>query len=542
MGRRIVLFTVTAVVLLDPVASKTTDQEFVWARSMGGSVADDHGYSVFVDESGYVYTTGDFEGTADFDPGPEVYNLTSAGGSDIFVSKLDASGTFVWARRMGGYGGDSGSSVTVDHAGNVYTTGFFHGTADFDPDPDRVHNLNSPLGNEEVFISKLDSRGDFMWARQLGGSTDAVGTSLIVDPRGNVYTTGVFRGTADFDPDPDLIYNLTSTTGSDDDIFVSKLDADGNFVWAKRMGGGYFDIGSSIAVDRSGDVYTTGYFSGSADFDPGPGADVLTSDINIAEVFVSKLDSKGAFVWAKRMGGNRDDVGSSIAVDRRGNVYTTGSFQGTADFDPDPDVIYNLTSTAGRDIFVSKLDSDGRFIWARGMGGTQDDGGSSIAVDHRGNVYSTGSFVASADFDPGPGVYNIRAGYRDIFVSKLNADGDFVWAKSVGASSDDGGHSIALDNSGDVYVTGYFTGTVDFDLGTGIYPLVSSGRADAFILKLGCDDCERDRAKALAPPPPFRRQTLERAAIRRSIPAELLLPPLPILCQASLAPEVGAGR
>ena len=142
-----------------------------------------------------------------------------------------------------------------------------------------------------------------------------------------------------------------------------------NFVWAKQMGGGNFDVGSGVALDGSGNVYTTGFFRGTADFDPGAGVfDLTSTSAGFEDIFVSKLDSNGNFVWAKKMGGTGGDGAHSVAVDGSGNVYTTGFFSGTADFDPGPGT-FNLTSAGFNAIFVSKLDSNGNFVWAKQMGG-----------------------------------------------------------------------------------------------------------------------------------------------------------------------------
>jgi hypothetical protein len=460
-GRGIGVGLLAALVLLAAAQGALADGDFVWAGAMGGTNSAFPG-SIAVDSAGNVYTTGSFEGTADFDPGPGTYNLTGGGG---FVSKLDSGGNFVWAKSVGG------SDIAVDSAGNVYITGEFWETVDFDPGPG-TYNLTS-VGDADIFVSKLDSSGNFVWAKRMGGTFVDQGIGIAVDGAGNVYTTGYFLRTADFDPGPGT-YNLTTP---DMDIYVSKLDSSGNFVWAKSMGGANGDQGNSIAVDSSGNVYTTGLFKETADFDPGPGTYNLTS-AGTDDIFVSKLDSSGDFVWAKSMGGVLQwDQGWGIALDSAGNVCTTGRFEGTVDFDPGPGT-YNLS---GGGCFVSKLDSSGDFVWAKSMG----DWGRGIAVDGSGNVYTTGPFLGTADFDPGAGTYNlISAGLGDIFVSKLDSSGDFVWAKSVGGTGNDWGQDIGVDSAGNVYTTGEFEGTVDFDPGTGTHNLTSAGAWDIFVLKL----------------------------------------------------------
>jgi hypothetical protein len=452
-------------------------QTYQWAKRMGGTALD-IGLSIAVDGSGNVYTTGYFYGTADFDPGAGTSNLTSAGESDIFISKLDAEGNLLWAKSMGGTGNDRGNSIAVDGSGNLYTTGIFRETVDFDPGAG-TNNLTSE-GLVDVFISKLDASGNVLWAKSMGGTGNDRGYSIAVDGSGNVYTTGLFVGTVDFDPGAGTS-NLTSA--GNQDIFISKLDAAGNFLWAKSMGGTSADFGWSIAVDGSGNVYTTGYFTEAADFDPGAGISNLTS-AGSADIFISKLDASGNFLWAKSIGGTDFDYGKSIAVDGSGNVYTTGSFQGTVDFDPGAG-ISNLTSSGNLDIFILKLNAAGDFLWAKGIGGSFQDEGSSIAEDGSGNVYTTGIFEGTVDFDPGAGTSNLTSvGSRDIFISKLDAAGNFLWAKNMGGTDDDAGNSIAVDGSGNVYATGSFQGTADFDPGVGISNLTSAGDRDIFILKL----------------------------------------------------------
>ena len=244
--------------------------------------------------------------------------------------------------------------------------------------------------------------------------------------------------------------------------------------WAIGTGEAGSDAGNSLVVDGNGNVYTTGVFVGTVDFDPGAGISNLTSgNPNVNDVFVSKTDSSGNFVWAKGFGGTALEVGRSIAFDPSGNgaVYFTGNFIGTADFDPNVGV-FNLTSASPvySDIFICKLDTGGNFIWAKGMGGVEDDIAYSIAVDPSGsgNIYCSGSFRSIADFDPDAGTLNLSsAGNTDIFISKYNTAGSLIWAKSIGGGSYEMSSYIAKSPNGtDVYTTGYFSGSVDFDPGT----------------------------------------------------------------------------
>ena len=397
-----------------------------------------------------------------------------------------ASGDHLWARSIGGGGADVGHSVAADASGNLYITGIFGGTVDFDPGPE-LFDLVSVADYYDMYVAKFDKDGNFVWARNMGGAEFDVAYSIAVDASGNVYTTGIFRGIADFDPGVGIA-SLISAGGQD--IFVSKLDSNGNYVWAKSIGGLNSETPRAIAVDSNGNVYSTGAFLGTADFDPGAGLANLTS-AGDTDIYISKLDSNGSYVWAKRIGGAGavyGDYSNDLAVDSSGNVYTTGSFDGTVDFNPGAGTA-NLISAGDDDIFISKLDTNGNFVWAKAMSGGSVEEGNAIALDPGGNIYLTGLFFGTVDFDPGAGTANLTsAGGSDVFIARLDNNGGFLWAKSVGATDAtdylDSGRDIAVDSSGYVYSTGHFAGSTDFDPGPGTTNLTSTGGVDIFISKL----------------------------------------------------------
>ena len=469
-----VLLPIVATLVLTRVGAVMANSgDFVWARALGGDKYET-AFDLAVDEAGNVYTTGFFKGTADFNPGPGEFNLTSAGDAgvylDIFVSKLDNAGNFVWAKSMGSPNDDLAWGIAVDGAGNVYITGRFKGTADFDPGPGEF-NLTSAGGTDafDIFVVKLDSEGKLVWAKSVGGPNDDRGFDIALDGVGNVHITGLFEGTVDFDPGLGE-FNLTSA--GDADIFVSKLNNAGDFVWTKSVGGTEFDEGLRIAVDGAGSVYTTGRFQATTDFDPGPGEFILTS-AGDADIFVSKLDNAGNFGWAWSTGSIGMDEGLGIAVDGTDNVFVTALLRDAVD------------NASDADIFVSKFNSEGNLTWARWMGSSGFDKGFGLALDGSGDVYITGPFHGTVDFDPGPGEFNLTsAGEADVFVSKLDKAGNLVWVKSMGGTQFEEGIGIAVDGIGNVYTSGRFQGTVDFDPGPGTFNLVSAGFDDIFVSKL----------------------------------------------------------
>jgi len=453
-------------------------QDYQWAKSIGNT-ADDFGMSIAVDGTGNVYVTGHFRDIADFDPGAGTANLTSIGSFDIFFAKYDASGNYLWAKSIGSTIDDYGFSIAVDDAGNVYLTGFFSGTADFNPGAGTA-NLTSVGSSWDIFFAKYDTAGNYLWAKSIGSTSFDLGRSIAIDGGGNVYVTGYFNGTADFNPGAGIA--MLSSVGSSD-IFFAKYDAAGNYLWAKSIGSTSSDNGFSIAFDSISNVYLTGYFSGTADFDPGADTANLISVGSNWDIFFAKYDATGNYLWAKNISNAFYNEGRSIDVDDMGNVYVTGNYIDTADFDPGAGTA-NFISVGQYDIFFAKYDAAGNYLWAKSIGSTTSDVGQCIAVGNTGNVYVIGSFSGTADFDPGAGNANLTPiGIGDIFFAKYDAAGNYLWAKSIGSISSDIGRSIAVDGSGNVYLTGDFRDTADFDPGAGTTNLTSIGGLDIFFAK-----------------------------------------------------------
>ncbi len=463
--------------LIPALPSVAQSPGLAFANRIGGT-SDDRSKSIALDSLGNIYTAGSFKSTVDFDPGPGVFNMTGTSPNvDAFVSKSDNSGNFIWAKHFASpLSYFVTEELVIDASDNVIVCGRFQGTSDFDPGAG-TFNLTA-VGSDDGYVMKLDSSGNLVWARQLTGSGDAHAWSVAVDPAGNVYSTGYFNGTVDFDPGAPTV-NLTSTFN---DVFVSKLDSSGNFVWVRQLIGTFsHDIGSAITTDASGNVFTTGYFFGTMDFDPGAGTTNLTS-AGAEDIFVWKLDTAGNLVWARGMGGSGDDRSWGITLDSAGNVLTTGQKSGSADFDPGAGT-FNLAS--GADIFVSKLNSLGNFVWAKQVGdiaGT--NAGNAIAVDASDDVFVTGNFSGTGDFDPGAGTHTLSgSGLGDMFATKLDAAGNFVWAFKVDSANYDSGSDIAVDTSNQYYIAGYFSDTVDIDPTILTFNLTSNGTEDSFVAK-----------------------------------------------------------
>lgn len=438
-----------------------------------GSTGADSATSIAFDRhTNSVIVAGTLAAAADIDPGAAVVNL-SAG---TFVAKYAPDGTLVWGRQ---FPGATIAKVATDGSNSIYIAGSFSGTVDFDPRKG-VHHLTA-AGGTDAFVCKLSTNGNFILAAPFGGKGDDAATALAVEYSGNMFVGGTFKARANFNPNG--VYSIGNSGGSDG--FISALDSAGLFRWAGSFAGSSDDGTSDLAVDDSGNVLATGRYLGSVDFDPGHG----TSSVNVAgtlQAYVFKWDSTGAFVFADGIGGTGVTFGSAVTVDRDDNIYATGNFTGTADFDPGAGT-FNLTAPSTGQVYVSKLNSSGAMVWAKAIGGTssQNVGPAEIAVDKAKNVYTSGTFSGTQDFDPSGGASNLTsAGLNDVFVSKLNSSGNFVFAKSQGGTLDDAAVGLVQDRDGNILTDGIFAGTANFATSGSPANLISLGSDDIFVSKL----------------------------------------------------------
>ena len=401
---------------------------------------------------------------------------------------------FVWAKKGEYYT----YGITHDASGNVYTTGYFSGTVDFDPSPLGVFNLTAAYGRVNSFILKLNASGNFVWAKEFVPLTDetlVTGFEIKVDPMGNVYTIGSFsnqnyswdNGIVDFDPGPGF-YNLETDvfpSGWSANSFLSKLDGSGNFVWAHKMVNTSSVLGSQLSfeLDNANNICLTGFFEDTKDFNPGALGVFNMTAIGDFDGFVLKLNTSGIFMWAKQFSGTGLVFSEDLAIDDDNNIYSIGSFTGTADFNPSLLGVHNITSAGNTDVYISKINGSGNFVWAKAISGVNIQTGESIEVDALNNVITIGHFQGVTDFDPNPAsTFNLTA-ISDMFISKLDVNGNFVCAKQL----DNTPNNFTIDGLNHIYITGHFIGSYDCDPGPATYLLSSSGSGDFFTLRLNHD-------------------------------------------------------
>jgi hypothetical protein len=471
---------------------------FSWAKQVGegGSVTI---YNMKTDIVGNLFIVGSFSGTADFDPSAGTSTLISQGQIDAFILKLDPSGAFVWVKQLAGPMVEVCNDLVVDGSGNVSITGFFQDTVDFDPGPS-TYTVSS-AGFSDPFVLRLNSGGNFVFAKSFSGATaSGIGNAIETSSTGAIYIIGNHSGTTDFDPGP----GTYTQVANGNNIFVTKLDNSGNFVWVKQLGEGSFAVPTAVVSDASDNLFITGYFMNSGDFDPSPAIYSLVPPSGAYDAFVLKLDNFGDLVWAKNTGGSGSDFGWRIFGDISGNIYVSGGFELTADFDPGVPVS-NLTSAGNRDAYILKLDPVGNFVWATTMGAVLNDEGRGIYVDTNENVFTTGTFDNTPDFDPGAGTFTISsAGGNDAYVLKLKQipAGISEFDKSSSfkifpnpfsekfmiESEDNEQYSWEIRNVlGDVIMTSQLNGSDEVDLGgvpNGIYFVRLYGDKTSFVRKI----------------------------------------------------------
>lgn len=257
--------------------------------------------------------------------------------------------------------------------------------------------------------------------------------------------------------------------------------------WAKSFGSSETDYVKALAADATGNVYVTGSFSGVVDFDPGL-ATKLFQSAGRQDIFLSKFASNGDLLWTLTIGGNQNDQGTALAVDAEGNVYLGANFGGTIFFSAGSQTLPTLTSKGGTDVLIAKFNPQGAFLWAKQIGGPENDAAATVAVDPAGNPVVAGAFNQSVDFNPGSAEEMITsAGKTDGFVTKLTTQGDYQWTMTYGGTDDDDVTGVCFDSTYNLLVAGNFRGSMKLDSLGGTSEASSAGAADIFLVKLQQD-------------------------------------------------------
>ncbi len=411
-----------------------------WSSSFGG-LLNDQSTSIANDAFGNIYVVGSFYSTTITFGSYTLVNHDNSGlTQDVFIVKFDSIGNVVWAQGFGGSLRDEADCVVIDLLGNIVISGKFNSPSFiFGAD-----TLNS-IGYFNLFFAKIDGGGNPLWAKSIDCDSFSWVHPITTDLQNNIYVSGSFFSST-------LIIGantLVNTGGAD--MFIAKFDSSGNVLWAKQSNGSGLELSYSLSTNSMGQVYLGGQLQNgnSASFD----TITLASNGNIS-TFLVKYDSNGDVLWAKGSSGVGLAGSMYGSIDESGNPILTGYyFQGSILFD----TVALPTSAGGADVFIVKYNESGNVIWAKKASGVNDESGYGIATDDNNNIYVTGSFRSTKiDFDQ---ITLTTSGFDDLFIAKLDSNGNYIFAKKAGGTLQDLAYSIVYDKSGYLYLTGKYRST-----------------------------------------------------------------------------------
>ena len=472
------------------ITQTSNRSDLIYSTYLGASWTD-WGYGIAVDQFGNAHVTGYTE-SSDFPTTPGAFDTSPSYSRDVFVTKLNASGSaLLYSTFLGGDDHDYGYAIALDGAGNAYLTGDTR-SGDF-PTTAGAYDPSHNGGNFDAFVTKLNASGSaLLYSTFLGGGWDDSGRDLALDGAGNVYLTGDTRS-GDFPTTPGAFD--TSHNGGLWDVFVTKLNASGSDLnYSTFLGGGGDDLSYSLALDSAGSAYVTGNTQ-SNNFPITAGAFDITYNGN-GDVFVTKLNSNGSYlVYSTFLGGESSDYGRGIALDDNANAYLTGIT--AIGFPTTPDA-FDTSYNGGSDAFVTQLNDSGSDLnYSTFVGGAYIDRGLDIAVDGVGTAYITGE-TSSLDFPTTQDAFDVNYnGNSDPFATKLNASGgDIIYSTYLGGGGGEKGEAVVLDEDGSAYLTG-ITSSSDFPTTPGVFDPDYDNQSDAFVTKLVLEGAPPEKVAVL---------------------------------------------
>jgi len=468
-------------------------QKYEWDFTFG-NVNSDYITDISIDSLGFIYVIGTSEGILDMDPSSSVFNISSNdGGHYTFMAKYTDSKELVWAYDFDGLltNDNSGNVIEVISTDGIVITGGFVDSIDIDPSSGSTI-LTSTSGTGSDYIAKFDFDGNLIWGKVINcinwynSYVDISDVTNDID--GNIYITGRYYGLVDSDPGINTHY-FTQTITYDYDIFVIKLNSDGNYVWSGEFDGGSpWDVSNTIECVNLSDIYIGGHFSGNVDFNSSSSNDIYNAQY-VYDAFITKIDTANNYHWTKVIGGSGNHSISDLSFDSYGQIYVIGTFQNTVDFNPSSGS--DLMSALGySDLFISKYDMNGDYSWTKSFGGI---GGNilptALKVSEDSSIYFSGVYYGPIDFDPGSGVldYPINDDY-ELFMEKIDNDGNFKWNRRWGVGPPIQSINSMVVKSDTVYAAGNFQTLTDFNWGSGESNHIPNGMRDNYILKItGCE-------------------------------------------------------
>jgi len=358
-----------------------------------------------------------------------------------------------WPRVAGGSEADASGSVAVDASGNVFVTGTVRGSVNF--------GLTELTANSnDIFLAKYNSLGDLLWVKLAGGVGDDASAAVVLDANNNAYIVGSYRNTAVFD-------TISLVSAGTDDGFIAKYSSNGDAIWAKSFGSTGQDVANALAIDGAGNLLVGGFHSGTTSF---TGSTTTVATNGNSDLLIAKYNPSGTLVWAKGGGSSGYDFAFGIGSDQNNNVYACGEIKGISSFGS-----VSSTHAGSSDAILVKFDASGNPQFANAYGSTGDDKGMFLDIDANGNVYMVGAFSNTVAFGSNS---LISAGITDGYLVKITgANGTVQWVKQQGGASQDITTGVDIGTNGEVFITGSFGGTSNFDAQT----LTSLGNLDIFV-------------------------------------------------------------
>jgi hypothetical protein len=444
--------------LLISFSALNAQYDFDWAKEYSR-----YDYNSIVnigsDAADNYYVCGQVRDSLDVDFGTAVLDIIPTNQTSMFIAKYSSAGALIWAAQIGNNNAFIyPTSMKIDPNGNIYMTGLASTepfvNIDFDPGPDTFNLASASTNTRFQWVLKLNTNGEFRWADDIQSinSSSLQSGALNVDNNGNVFISGSWDNTLDFGGPLNISLSSPIQKYSS---FLAKYNSTGVLQWAK---GFIYDAVTSVSLPRSGiseifvqedNIYLSAFFDGTLDFNPGAAVDTLTAPNNYGQHVLINLDTSANFNFAKLVSGT---VRKTL-LDATGNIYMSGSYFGTVDFDQSTAVV-NQTSNGFNDAFVAKYDNNGMLSWVKSFGGADSETARSMTLDADNNLLITGYFRDTVDFNPGAGINQLSSAMDDCYLLKLNSTGDYVSAYSWGGTSDDYALGILVDNAGAVLIFG----------------------------------------------------------------------------------------
>ena len=416
--------------------------QYNWLSKHGGDGVDE---TMDVEKdyvTGNYFSAGYFSQNADFGS----FNLLTSGSGDAFVACQNPHGDYIWVKKAGGSSSDRAICIAITTNSDILVSGTFKGSFQFDN-----QTITSTGNSEDIFVAKLNSQGNLLWLKKLGGTAPDLVYDMVADATGQIYLTGHFKGQTQYGNSTYTSANSTLGNGTQPsfDLMLVKMDPTGNVVWAKTGGGPFDDRGMALATDPSSNVYFTGQFSDTLQF----GSFVFNNNA-INAGYLMKLNPNGDVSWFYRLTGSM--VLPYSLTQRQDMVYLTGDFLGTLGINTSP--VNHVTGSFPNRVFALKISNSGSFQWGKSLSSENAISSRSVSVDTLDNVYISGNFgcnLTELSNLHGSGLFN-SAGFKDIFTVKFNSQGIRQWEHQMGGPGDDFLRKIIADRPDRPVLAGSF--------------------------------------------------------------------------------------